>query len=469
MKDLKLILLLKTFNKKEIKEFEKFLQSPFLNTSGEYITKFFDTLKKYYPDFNSENFTRENIFREIYPKERYNDARMRKLVSETLKFVLDYLGIKNFVNNEQQKGINILTELQDRNVDSLFEIKSKELLKRTESAKIKDYEYYYEKFRVIQAVKSFYFSRERKKSISIFDDEIESLAEYFALTFIHKFIERFKEKRSFTDINFSLPFFDEINKYAEKNFSGKENIFNLHYTELLLHMTGEEKYYFSLKHLKEKFYSKIQKESLFTIYTTLTNYAAEQLERGKENYLNELFTLQKEILKRNLYGSIFSEFIFMNTVTTSLRLGEIKFAEKFINEYRNKLKKEVRESVYNYCLANIFFSKRKFSSSLEVLSKISFTFSQHKYLIKNLTLKNYYELGEADAIYSLIDSFKHTIKRDKTVPENVRILITNFTSFIKELLRVKSGEKKQDDLEARIKKEVTAEKIWLLEKVSEFN
>ena len=97
MKDLKLTSLLKTFSKQEIKDFEKYLQSPFLNTSGEYILKFFETVKKYYPGFDSDNFTKQNIFKEIYPKEKYNDARMRKLTSETMKLIQDYLGVKAFL------------------------------------------------------------------------------------------------------------------------------------------------------------------------------------------------------------------------------------------------------------------------------------------------------------------------------------------------------------------------------------
>ncbi len=468
MKDLKLTALLKTFSKQETKEFEKFLQSSYLNTSGDYVSNFFSNIKKHYPDFTSENFTKQSIFKEIYPKEKYNDARMRKLVSETMRLALDYLGTKNFLNNEQAKGMNILEELQERNVDSLFEMKSKELLKKVESKKIKDYEYYREKYELTQALKSFYFKRERKKSIPLFDEEIESLAKYFTLLFTHKFIERYKEKRSFTDVNFSLPFFDEINNFAAKNISGKENLFDLYYTELLLHISGEEKYYFSLKHIKEKTFNKLNSNTLANIYSTLTNYATEQLEQGKINYLNELFNLQKEILKRKLYENIFSEFLYINIVTTALRLGEIKFAEKFILDYKSKMNKDIRDDTYNYCLANIHFSKKNFSASLETISRINFSFSLHKYLIKNLTLKNYYELNEFDSSYSLIDSFKHTLKRDKSVPENVKILITNFTNFVRELIRIKNGYKKKDDIESRIKKEVTAEKFWLISKVSEF-
>lgn len=468
MKDLKLISLLKTFSKTEIKEFEKFLQSPYLNTSGEYIFKFFNNIKKYYPEFESVELTKQNIFKKIYPKEKYNDARMRKLTSETMKFLLDYLGVKSFLNDEQSKGHYILTELKNRNADSLFELKSKELLKSLEKNKIKDYHYYGEKHRLTELVKSFYFNRERKKAIPLFDEEMQQLSKYFSLLFIHKFIERYMEKRSFTDADFYLPYFKEIINFAEENYSGKENLFDLYYTELLLHINGDEKYYFSLKHLKDKLYDKIHKNSASLIYFTLTNYATEQFEKGKLNYLNELFNLHKEILKRKLYDNIFSEFLFMNIVTVSLRLEEIKFAEKFIAEYKNKIKKDVREDTYNYTLANIYFSKKEFSSALETLSKINFSFSLHKFLIKNLTLKIYYELNETNSIYSLIDSFKHTIKRDKSVPENVQALVINYTNFVKELVRIKLGEKNKEDIEARIKKETTAEKSWLLSKAKEF-
>ena len=158
----------------------------------------------------------------------------------------------------------------------------------------------------------------------------------------------------------------------------------------------------------------------------------------------------------------------MNIVTVALRLDEIKFAEKFISEYKDRMNSDVRNDTYNYCLACIFFSKKEFSSALETISRINFALPLHKYLIKNLTLKIYYELNETNSIYSLIDSFKHTVKRDKSVPDNVKILVTNYTNFVKELVRIKSGEKDKEDIEARIKKETTAEKSWLLSKVREF-
>ena len=77
-------------------------------------------------------------------------------------------------------------------------------------------------------------------------------------------------------------------------------------------------------------------------------------------------------------------------------------------------------------------------------------------------------MDETNSIYSLIDSFKHNIKRDKSVPENVKALINNYTNFVKELVKIKHGEKNKEDIEARIKREITAEKTWLLSKAKGF-
>ena len=468
MKDSKILLILRTFSKQEFKEFEKYVHSPFLNSAGEYIYSFLHCIKKYHPDFEHPDFTKQNIFIQLYPKEKYNDSRMRKLISETMKLSLDYLAAKNFMEDEQQKGRLILKELQDRNLSSLFEIKSKELTKKLDGNKIKDSQFYYEKYKLLLETKAFYFTRERKKSIRLFNEEMDNLTKYLVLLFIHKYIERFKEKRSFTETDFSLPLLKEITNYAEQNFAGKGNVFDLYYTELLLYISGEEKYYFSLKHLKEKLFNKIDKSSLSTIYTTLSNYATEQLENGKTSYLNEIFQLHKEILKRKLYGSIFSEFVYFNIVNIGLRLGETKFVEKFFDEYKSKLRKDIREDAYNYCLASINFSKKKYAEALENLSKVNFTLSLHRYLVRNLTIKIYYDLNETNSLYSLIDSYKHTLKRDNTVPENIRSFVTNFINLTRDLLRIKNGEKKKENIEARVEKEITAEKQWLLSKVKEF-
>src|SRR5438034_704455 len=92
MRDTNLIQLLKTLNKNEFKEFEKFVKSPFYNEGRNY-ENFFQILKKNYPDFDQDSITKEKIFNQLYPGKPYNDEIIRKIISNLLKLAKQYLSI----------------------------------------------------------------------------------------------------------------------------------------------------------------------------------------------------------------------------------------------------------------------------------------------------------------------------------------------------------------------------------------
>ena len=60
-----LIMVISTFDKNEIRDFTRFVNSPFFN--GRKETKlFWGVVKKFYPDFSGKNFNAEFIFGKIY-------------------------------------------------------------------------------------------------------------------------------------------------------------------------------------------------------------------------------------------------------------------------------------------------------------------------------------------------------------------------------------------------------------------
>ncbi|MBK9404628.1 MAG: hypothetical protein IPN57_08860 [Ignavibacteria bacterium] len=63
-----LIPVLKSFSKDEIKEFEKFLNSPFFGCA-KFVLKFYKVLIKYYPVFNEDDIKKEK-YSELYIKIR---------------------------------------------------------------------------------------------------------------------------------------------------------------------------------------------------------------------------------------------------------------------------------------------------------------------------------------------------------------------------------------------------------------
>ena len=75
MKDFKIIEILRTFKKEELKLFDKFLESPFIK-SRRNLHPILEGILKYYPEFLSPELTKENLFKELFVKEDYNDKKL---------------------------------------------------------------------------------------------------------------------------------------------------------------------------------------------------------------------------------------------------------------------------------------------------------------------------------------------------------------------------------------------------------
>ncbi len=87
-------------------------------------------------------------------------------------------------------------------------------------------------------------------------------------------------------------------------------------------------------------------------------------------------------------------------------------------------------------------------------------------------LKIYYELGNIEQAYSLVDSYKHFLSSTKEITE---IYLKRYEKFLKYyfyLLRIKSGQSKEKPafILSKIEKEDKINnKKWLLEKAAELN
>lgn len=71
--------ILRTFTQDELKEFEDFVSSPYFNKNKS-INKLYDVVRKYHPDFKSDDIKKENLWKRIYPGKKYNYGTMKNLI-----------------------------------------------------------------------------------------------------------------------------------------------------------------------------------------------------------------------------------------------------------------------------------------------------------------------------------------------------------------------------------------------------
>ena len=65
MENFKIIQVLRSFNRKDVKRFGEFVASPYFNKNKS-VKKLFDVFEKYHPDFDNRNFTLENVYKKVF-------------------------------------------------------------------------------------------------------------------------------------------------------------------------------------------------------------------------------------------------------------------------------------------------------------------------------------------------------------------------------------------------------------------
>lgn len=448
---------------------EDFLNSPYFNKGRKYIARFYKELVKYHPAYEHENFIKENIYSKLYPSEKYDDERFRKLTSELYKLVMEFLAAEDFFLSELNKSGSILIQLKERKLNNLFELELKKSYEELEKFEYRNDHYNKVLYELSENEKFFYFQGKRSNALNKYDSEMECFTKYFLSLLLAKYIERAMEKRFFRSKDFNLPMFDEILNYIEKSHYIKDQLINILYLELKLCLSDDDESYYRLKKLLYKEEKRLDKNQLGIIYKILSNYAVERSEKGIAEFQKEILSLNLEIIEKNLVEQYISPFLFVNIITLFLKFKKIRQLEKFIKENSDRLNPEIKETVLSYCSSYLAFYKKNYDSAVSHLSKINFDHYQLRFQIKNLTLKIYYEQKQYESVFSLIDSYKHILKREDAIPESIRKTILTFLKFLNVLSELKSGKKKSEKviLLKEISSSQPAEKSWLLEKINE--
>ena len=175
------------------------------------------------------------------------------------------------------------------------------------------------------------------------------------------------------------------------------------------------------------------------LYLFSYNYCISRINIGQEEYQQELFQLYKQGLKSELLlnNGLLNEWDYKNITTLGCALREYEWTETFIQDYREKLPANQRENAYNYNLANLYHSKRMYNEAIQHLLLVRFTDVKYHLSTSFLTLRTYYELGDTEALLSLIETFRIYAIRNRSITTDQKKALTNFLRFARRLVLLK--------------------------------
>lgn len=484
----KALKIISTFSKEEFSEFEKFLNSPFHNSKIRLQPNLFHYIRKYNSDFNHRNFTKVNLFNELFPGKKYEDSKIRSLLSGLYKLAQEYLSYKNY-KNSFDFDYNILCEFNKRHIDNLFELKSKELKKKIEGRMIHDQNYYHDKFVLFNLENDFYQFRDRKKALKVFRPLAENYCYFSLLQFIQIYLLLVSQNKiSNFDISFisnkTKKFINDILVYIESEeeiFKSKAPDINLYYNLVQLQLP-EGKIYF------ERIKSYLSKKG------TIDNI----LQNSIYIYLNEYFFLNYNDKSKSLFfrkqkfnidtlifrsrrlpfgWPYFPSIPFLNVVRNALKLKKFRWTKEFINRYRSFFENHENEVVvFSHALVK-FYEGNPFEAD-KLVSKIKFkSDSNIANALRILKIMICYELDKTEEAICLIKSdLRWIYRKDDLRIAKARAYKSNLKYF-ERLVEFKSMKKTYKGIKCikkfhKFSEEVNNtnyfyEKDWLVEKTKD--
>lgn len=430
----KAIDILKTFSKEEFRRFEDFVASPYFNKSKNLINLSI-SLKKFFPDFNSEEMTEQVIYNKAFPDNKYSYSMMRNLMSELLqlceKFILNDLLNQNLFSDPKNL-IDLLDEYQERGLENLFKIRFRKVDEEIRNSKI-DIELYKSLSRLEILKQEFEYSNyswKQKLRESYFKSAEYDLCNIVRLLFRNSNSIFFSSSNIGGDVNESV-FYKLVKKIninelltelapvnTEEKFFIEINLKLL----LLTTSTDNEKIFYDVKNSIFTNIDLFSNGERYTLLSILRNYCRYKMDLNRSPFKEELYLVNKLQLEKidfsidKLESALYN--IYEETFAISVAKKDYKYAEIFIEKYKNLLEEGIREVVYGFVKAYLNFEYGKYDKTIEILSKIKIP-NWHSYLrIKILYLKAYYELGYYEEAFTMLDALKHFINKEQKIAED---------------------------------------------------
>jgi len=476
-----LIKLLRTVTSDEWKEYEKFVSSPFFNEGRNYLP-LLKVLRKFHPDYDSDEFSKEYVYKKLFPGKEFKDSVLSSMFSRLYSISEEFLiqiALKNnkymikeklMINELSTRGISLkVNNLIDDNMNFLKE----------KPFGIFDFKNLNElKFEIL----NFYIGINNREKV--YDSMVDLMkysaySYFFDLNFYYSILYSQKNfwKEEF-DGSFISRLNDNINIEAIVNLIEKEDLehfipIKLFYLSYMATKYPEEdRYYFDLKSLYLKESDKFDMIFKEILLNNLWRLSSMKMVQGKNDFKYEAFEIRKLIIEQNIialtapYMKISD---FRSTLVDALNVGELAWAEKFIEDYLDKLHPDFREDVSNYSRSRIFYEKGDFDKALEFAGKVNINQITFKLDIKNIVSKIYYDTGSTEPLFSLLNSYYQLINNSDSKNADYLLRHKNFVKYLRRLADIQSLSENKTELEIlrnTVDKDNVSAKSWLLKKVN---
>ena len=154
MLDYAFIEILETLNREELKQFRRFLLSPYFNRSKKLI-KLFDILAKHHPNYDIPSLTKEYLHKKISPELEYNEITIRRLLFDLQNNVARFIKQRNFESKQIESNTFLIEDLVKRGTEKMLNKNYKDTIRMIDNSVSLNSDLFFSRFRI--ECERFYF------------------------------------------------------------------------------------------------------------------------------------------------------------------------------------------------------------------------------------------------------------------------------------------------------------------------
>ena len=441
MKNSKLLSCLKRLSAKERNLFKDYVHSPFFN-KHEDTKKLLDLIltglrKNQIP-------SRIKAFERIFPGEQVNESKINVIMSYLMNLLEAFMGQLIFDQNQASKSIHQLKASQQWGMTKIIPSqynKTKQILQHVSTP---DSQYFFHAAAADMLMDTHYILQGDRNKSNLLQQAVNHFDIYFLIERL-RYSCNMLSRMNIINEAFNLGMLYPLLNYIETNKNKYLNIpaLAIYYQILMSLLESENEFHYEqlIKALKIHGQSFSPSEAQ-EMYDYAQNYCIRKINAGKSQYQSAIFQLYNQQINQDLIkqNGTLLEWDYKNIVTVGCRLKAFDWTLNFIESNKSFLNDQCRANAYNYNLAAYHYAKQDYAEALVLLQKISLKDTYYHLGAKFIQTKIYFEQSEWNALYSLLDSFKIYLLRNREMATDQRKAPLNFIRFTQKLAKLKEKE-----------------------------
>ena len=484
MQNSRLVSLLKTLTKGELRKFRLYVESPYFNQNPRLCT-LIQLLFQASPGFSGERMSKEYVFAQLFGAEkRFEEQKLHDQMSGLVRLFDQFIAQQNYEKSHTSVSRHLLEALDKRQLSDHFSRVFKRTHKGIVEQSLRDSSYYLELFMLEKSWDSYSRKQQNRRFKETLSQTVKKLDYYFLGERLRAACEMINRQRILNQ-----PYSAGVEKVIILYLTGEGRdyleipVVSLYY-QIYRMLTEQEEghlYFYQLLDSLEKYSGLFSQKEAYAMYAYAQNYCIQQINRGQTSYSGDLFRiyqflLEKELLLDSSTGYLAHEH-YKNIITVALRQKAFGWARNVLDTYKSKLPPKYRENAYNYNLSVYLYEKQRYREVLKLLQQVEFTDVYYHLSAKFLLLRIYYEQYDYDGFQYLTQAFLAFIKRNKEISAYQTQAYRNLIRFARKAFQLKRRRPQltEDEFQLRLAKlqqEIQLSKgisnaNWLLSKIEE--